>query len=107
MNTPANSVGVDTERTSQSSSTGTLLLSHHNMRDQLHSIVMRDLLGPCEGTDEELDERPRDRYLVGMLAPRSRRSNIESFPAEAAGDIAGVSTAATEDGMPDPGAAPT
>src|ERR1035438_1639758 len=83
------------------------LPTHYALREQLQQTVVNDFLGPAGGPDEELDERPRDRYIVGMLAPRSRRSNIESFPAEEAGDIAVVSTANTEDGKPDPGVAQT
>lgn len=81
--------------------------SQYSIRDALENLVFNDLLGPAGGASEELDERPRDRYLVGMLAPRSRRSNVEPFPAEEAGDIAVVSTANTEDGKPDPGVAQT
>src|ERR1039458_2832294 len=77
-------------------SVGPLALpTHYALREQLQQTVVNDFLGPAGGPDEELDERPRDRYIVGMLAPRSRRSNIESFPAEEAGDIAVVSTANT------------
>jgi hypothetical protein len=40
------------------------------MREELEEMVLRDLLGPAGGDDEEVDEdRVRDRYLVGMLAP--------------------------------------
>src|ERR1019366_8210327 len=89
-------------------SVGPLALpTHYALREQLQQTVVNDFLGPAGGPDEELDERPRHRYLVGMLAPRSRRSNVESFPADDAGDIAGVSTANTEDGKPDPGVAQT
>src|SRR5438445_5884555 len=89
-------------------SAGPLALpTHYSLREQLLQTVVNDFLGPAGGPDEELDERPRDRYLVGMLAPRSRRSYSESFPAEEAGDIAVVSTANTEDGKPDPGVAQT
>src|SRR5438105_1220352 len=83
------------------------LPNHYAIREQLQQTVVIDFLGPAGGTEEEIEERPRDRYLVGMLAPRSRRSNIESFPAEEAGDIAVASTANTEDGKPDTGVAQT
>src|SRR6185437_8105662 len=81
--------------------------AHYALREQLQQTVVNDFLGPAGGPDEEIEERPRDRYLVGMLAPRSRRSNIEAFPAEEAGDIAVASTANTEDGKPDAGVAQT
>jgi hypothetical protein len=80
---------------------------HYELREQLQQTVVNDFLGPAGGPDEELEERPRDRYLVGMLAPRSRRSKAESFPAEEAGDIAVASTTNTEDGKPDAGVAQT
>jgi hypothetical protein len=41
------------------------------IRAQLEEMVVKDLLGPAESAEEELDERSvRDRYLVGVLAPR-------------------------------------
>lgn len=41
------------------------------MRDsQEQSMVLRGLLGPAGGSEEELDvERVHERYLVGLLAP--------------------------------------
>jgi hypothetical protein len=47
--------------------------SPRELRAELEQIVIRDLLGPAGGPAEELDERSvRDRYLVGMLAPRGQ-----------------------------------
>jgi len=49
-----------------------LLPSH--IREDLERRIVDDLLGPAEGPDERLDlgsRRVRDRYIVGMLAPRS------------------------------------
>jgi hypothetical protein len=44
------------------------------MRDELERLVLQDLLGPAAGAEEELDENSvRDRYLVGMLAPRDQQ----------------------------------
>lgn len=41
------------------------------LRATLEEMVIADLLGPAGGPDEEIDERNvRDRYLVGVLAPR-------------------------------------
>ncbi len=40
-------------------------------RAELERMVLDDLLGPAGGASEEVDERSvRDRYLVGVLAPR-------------------------------------
>jgi hypothetical protein len=46
----------------------------HAIRDELTTMVVRDLLGPAEGPEEELDQREDHaygRYLVGLLAPQS------------------------------------
>jgi len=44
-----------------------------DLRDELTDMVVRDLLGPAGGADEELnqyEDHAYQRYLVGMLAPR-------------------------------------
>ena len=44
------------------------------VRGELIDIIGRDLLGPWAGEDEECAPRaagPRDRYLIGMLGPRT------------------------------------
>jgi len=42
------------------------------LRQEFVDILRRDLLGPCDGPDEEVDETTvTDRYLVGMLAPNN------------------------------------
>src|SRR6266851_2036799 len=82
-----------------------VLPSYYAIREQLQQTVVNDFIGPAGELDEELEERPRDRYLVGMLAPRSRRSNDESYPADEAGELAVASTTNTEDGKPDAGVA--
>jgi hypothetical protein len=46
----------------------------HAIRDELTAMVVKDLLGPAEGPEEELDQREDHaygRYLVGLLAPQS------------------------------------
>lgn len=49
----------------------TQLPSDHEMRELLHDTVVKDLLGPASGPDEEiLGTSVRDRYLVGKLAPK-------------------------------------
>ncbi len=45
-----------------------------DLRDELTDMVVRDLLGPAGGPDEELnqfEDHVYQRYLVGMLAPKS------------------------------------
>lgn len=46
------------------------------IREELTDMVIRDLLGPAGGPEEELDQyedRVTGRYLVGMLAPKATR----------------------------------
>ncbi|MBK9712558.1 MAG: hypothetical protein IPO81_14775 [Kouleothrix sp.] len=44
------------------------------LRAELERLVLLDLLGPAGGAEEEIAERSvRDRYLVGMLAPRQQQ----------------------------------
>ena len=47
--------------------------TQRKMRDDLVEILRRELLGPYEGTDEFLRQRPTGRYLVGRLAPAGTR----------------------------------
>jgi hypothetical protein len=50
------------------------------IREELERMVLLDLLGPVAGPDEEIYEPSvRDRYLVGMLAPRSQELAPEEF----------------------------
>jgi hypothetical protein len=49
------------------------------IRAELHGLLRADLLGPRGGADEELVEgRPRDQYLVGVLAPRNTFMDVEA-----------------------------
>jgi hypothetical protein len=50
----------------------------HEIREKLQALVVNDLLGPAGGPDEELsftEDRVRERYLVGLLAPRGQHIN--------------------------------
>src|SRR5438309_753167 len=49
------------------------------LRDMLEEMAVRELRGPVQGEDEEVPGRIRDRYLVGILAPRQRAEG-ESLP---------------------------
>jgi Helicase conserved C-terminal domain len=50
------------------------------IREELERMVLKDLLGPVGGPEEEIDEPSvRDRYLVGMLAPKRRELSPEEF----------------------------
>src|SRR5436190_3154119 len=50
------------------------------IREELERMVVKDLLGPVGGPEEEIDEPSvRDRYLVGMLAPKRQELSPEQF----------------------------
>jgi hypothetical protein len=50
------------------------------IREELERMVLKDLLGPVAGPEEEIDEPSvRDRYLVGMLAPKRQELSPEEF----------------------------
>jgi hypothetical protein len=54
--------------------------SSTKIRDELERMVLNDLLGPVGGPEEEIDEPSvRDRYLVGMLAPKRQELSPEEF----------------------------
>lgn len=56
-------------------------VSQKQIRDDLIEHVMRDLLGPRGGPEEEIppsETRVREYYLVGVLAP----DNVQSLPEE-------------------------
>jgi len=74
--------------------------SPFEIRDELHQLVLNDLLGPAGGPNEEVDEQAvRERYLVGMLAPR----RISTEPNQQ-DELAVAGTGMDEDGNSDSGA---
>jgi hypothetical protein len=79
-------------------SSGTLALAIPRptaLRDELEAMVLRDLLGPAGGEDEEVDEdRVHDRYLIGMLAP----NELQTVPEEQ--DDLGIAEESTLDDGP-------
>ena len=66
-------------------------MNHEEVREAFHDMVSRELLGPCHGPEEELDEKVSWRYLVGWLAPRNTApakddvddGPLDTFPASA------------------------
>ena len=52
------------------------------LRDELETMVLKELLGPGSA-DEEIIESPGTRYFVGVLAPR-KRAKAGAAPAKAA-----------------------
>ncbi|MEN6290806.1 MAG: hypothetical protein ABFD07_02160, partial [Methanobacterium sp.] len=47
--------------------------SANQIRQELQDLILRDLLGPAGGEEETIDEPyVRDRYILGLLAPRGQ-----------------------------------
>ena len=71
------------------------------LRGELVELVERDLLGPAGGESEVLprDEQPRDRYLIGLLAPSGLQVEADADEDLAAADES------EEDGKVEPEAA--
>jgi hypothetical protein len=47
------------------------------LREMLEEMAVKELLGPVGGEEEEVSERIRDRYFVGILTPRKRAEESE------------------------------
>ena len=47
-----------------------LARSARELRDEMEELIRDDLIGPIGGPEEELDDAPVDRYVLGLLAPR-------------------------------------
>ena len=74
---------------------------HSEVRDMLEDLVVRDLLGPAGGPEEEvIEDRVRERYLVGMLAPR--RVSVEGTEID---EIAVAGTDSYDEGKTEQGVA--
>ncbi|GER90549.1 helicase [Dictyobacter vulcani] len=77
--------------------------SQYEMRNELEDLMLRDLLGPAGGAEEEVDEfRVHDRYLVGILAPRDM-----SIPPEEQESQGTIESGAEEQGEPETDASQT
>ena len=73
-------------------------LSPSALRDELERLVLQDLLGPAAGLEEEVDEgNVRDRYLVGMLAPRDQQMQPEELDELAIPEEGSVEDGANDD----------
>ena len=71
--------------------------SSMHIRDELEQMVLNDLLGPVGGPEEEIDEQSvRDRYLVGMLAPKRQELSPEEFDELPEGGSGTVEEGSTE-----------
>lgn len=72
-----------------------------DLRDELTNMVVRDLLGPAGGPDEELnqyEDHAYQRYLVGMLAPKG-----SEIPGEELDELAASDGDEGEESSPDSG----
>jgi hypothetical protein len=61
------------------------------IREEFQRLIVDDLLGPAGGPDETLPTQPvpRDRYLVGLLAPKASYVSPSRFDAATAADPSG------------------
>jgi hypothetical protein len=67
------------------------------VRAELEELVLKDLLGPAGGENEEITEQSvRDRYLVGMLAPTRQNLSPEEFDELADGSSGTVEEGSAE-----------
>ncbi len=74
-----------------------------DLRDELTDMVVRDLLGPAGGPDEELNQHENhayQRYLVGMLAPKGSEVAGGELDEPAASDGDDGEEGAPESGVP-------
>jgi hypothetical protein len=73
------------------------------IRDELTDMVIRDLLGPAGGPDEELnqyEDHAYQRYLIGMLAPKDKEVDGGELDELATGDGDEGEDGAVESGVP-------
>src|SRR4030066_2339690 len=71
--------------------------SSTQIRQELQDLILRDLLGPAGGEEEIVDEPyVRDRYILGLLAPKG-----QSVIPEEQEDLA-VAEGDTEEGIVEP-----
>ncbi len=78
-----------------------------DLRDELIDMVVRDLLGPAGGPDEELsqqEDHAYQRYLVGMLAPQDQEIAGGELDELATGDGDEGEEGSPESGVPAGGA---
>jgi hypothetical protein len=75
----------------------------HAIRDELTQMIVRDLLGPAGGPDEELnqfEDHVYGRYLVGMLAPKASEVPGQQMDELAAEEDEEAEEGAAESGVP-------
>lgn len=77
-------------------------LSSMQLRSKLQEMVEKDLLGPAEGEEEEIEDSPKERYLVGKLAPKG-----QTIPEEEQEELALDGVEETEEGTTEAKPTPT
>jgi hypothetical protein len=78
--------------------------SAEDLRAALERMVVNDLLGPAGGPGEVIETRPRERYLVGMLAPHGARTAPEEEERVEVEEVTDTQEGQSDDNVP---AAPT
>jgi hypothetical protein len=71
--------------------------SGRELREELEDLIRDDLIGPIGGPDEELDDPPVDRYILGLLAPRFNFESVATPSADEDEDPAGAETLPEDD----------
>src|SRR6266851_177949 len=77
------------------------IITPYAIRDELTEMLVKDLLGPAGGPEEELDQREdrvTGRYLIGMLAPKSTPVEAEGQDPLATDDADDSEVGATDAG---------
>lgn len=74
------------------------------IREGLLELLRRELIGPCEGENEALKERPDKRYLMGTLFPRNATAShvVKEEVTSAEGDQAADSPSEADEGVDSP-----
>src|ERR1700722_16188298 len=71
------------------------------IREEFLGLIRRDLLGPAGGDREAVtEEKVRDRYLLGVLAPVKQTDELPSL--EEMDELAEDGDDSPEEGMPEP-----
>jgi hypothetical protein len=75
----------------------------YEIRDEIEELLRRDLLGPWGDETERLptSERPRERYLIGMLGPRHDAKSVIADASDVPDTQIGVEADASDPELPE------
>ncbi|WP_166679984.1 DISARM system helicase DrmA [Kribbella pratensis] len=75
----------------------------YEIRDEIEELLRRDLLGPWGDEDERLPsgERPRERYLIGMLGPRHDAKSVVADASDVPDTQIGIEADASDPELPE------